>query len=76
MRSRRIEVPFEMYSIVRRYEKVFEDFLVDSRQGKEKTILLPFNHTIRGHVKLWESEIIHLITTKCEQRPCRAPETV
>jgi len=43
MRSRRIEVPYEMYTIVRRYEKVSEDFLVDSRQGKEKTMLLPFN---------------------------------
>lgn len=66
MRSRRIEVPYEMYSIVRRYEKVFEYFLVDSRQGKEKTIQLPFKQTIRELSKLWESEIIRLITTKCE----------
>jgi molybdenum-dependent DNA-binding transcriptional regulator ModE len=37
MRSRRIEVSYEMYTTVRRYEKVLEDFFVDSRQGKEKT---------------------------------------
>jgi hypothetical protein len=66
MRSRRIEVPYEMYTIVRRYEKVSEDFLVDNRQGKEKNMLLAFNQTIRGLTKLWESKIIHLLTTKCE----------
>jgi hypothetical protein len=62
MPSRRIEVSYEMYTIVRRYEKVLEDFLVDNRQGKEKTILLPFNQTIRGLAKLWEC----LLATKCE----------
>jgi hypothetical protein len=66
MQSCRIEVPYEMYTIVRRYEKVFEDFLLDMRQGKYKTVLFPFNQTIRGLTKLWESEIIRLLTTKCE----------